>query len=166
MILREADLHNAESVIRPAELATDEAPSPPVVLHAIEAKAPETHIAVMVQCTAPFLTAADIDNVVRVAMDDPGGGVFAAVPYQHFLVDAAGNLLNRPWMVRHQDMPQQWTIAGSVFACSMDQLREKQLMLDFDGPRKPKPYPAEFPYLCDIDTLRDVGLARCLLKLV
>ena len=67
----------AEIVERPAELAGDDASSESALLHALDVlegrgeALPE--IVVMVQCTSPFIAAADIDGVLELV--DSGGGL-------------------------------------------------------------------------------------------
>jgi len=58
----------SEVIDRPAELAGDDASSESAVLHVLDqlrdAGDPDPDLVVMIQCTSPFVLAADVDGVV------------------------------------------------------------------------------------------------------
>lgn len=73
-ILAVAMEYGAETVKRPAEMATDEAPSYPALFHAMELYNP-SHIALL-QPTSPLMLASDIDACIALAVD---GGAAVSV---------------------------------------------------------------------------------------
>jgi sialic acid synthase SpsE/CMP-N-acetylneuraminic acid synthetase len=116
----------AEIVLRPAELAGDEATSESAVLHALDAAAPKAEIAVLVQCTSPFLIAADIAAVVAAVADGSADAAFTAAPSHGFLWQDNGSAVNhdpssRP---RRQDRPAQLLETGGAYAMRVSGLRE------------------------------------------
>ncbi len=115
----------AEIVLRPPDLADDAASSESALLHALAAMAdlgverPAT--IVMLQCTSPFTTAADIDGTVRLVADGEADSAFTAAPTHGFLwrTDANGansvnhDASNRP---RRQDRAPEFVETGAVYA--------------------------------------------------
>lgn len=85
-VAREA---GAEVVRRPAEIAGDTASSEAAVLHALdthEAGCGETMAAVLlVQCTSPFLTGADIDGVTAAVLDEGADSALTVAPFHGFI---------------------------------------------------------------------------------
>ncbi|MFW6725048.1 cytidylyltransferase domain-containing protein, partial [Streptomyces sp. MAR4 CNY-716] len=85
-VAREA---GAEVVRRPAEIAGDTASSEAAVLHALdthEERCGETMAAVLlVQCTSPFLTGADIDGVTAAVLDEGADSALTVAPFHGFL---------------------------------------------------------------------------------
>ncbi len=124
-ILAAASLAGAEAVRRPAELSGDTASSESAVLHVLEsirpARVPE--IVVMLQCTSPFTTAADIDALVA-ALDDPSFAAALTVAEDHgFLwqreAGGAGRGVNHDERTprRHrQELPPQYRETGAGYA--------------------------------------------------
>ncbi|WBB63599.1 acylneuraminate cytidylyltransferase [Streptomyces sp. WMMC500] len=85
-VAREA---GAEVVRRPAEIAGDTASSEAAVLHALdthEERTGATMAAVLlVQCTSPFLTGADIDGVTRAVLDEGADSALTVAPFHGFI---------------------------------------------------------------------------------
>ncbi|MFW6694672.1 cytidylyltransferase domain-containing protein [Streptomyces sp. MAR4 CNX-425] len=86
-VAREA---GAEVVRRPAEIAGDTASSEAAVLHALdthEERCGEPMAAVLlVQCTSPFLTGADIDGVTAAVLDEDGAdSALTVAPFHGFI---------------------------------------------------------------------------------
>lgn len=154
LIAGEAVACHAKVVMRPAELATDEATSWEVVRHAI--KATDAEKLLLVQCTAPLLTPGDLLGCLdRLETCDLAVCVHEC---HDMLVDGNGGPLN--WSIppkRRQDMEPQYRISGSAWAFDRD-------------------YPAgdeyhgrvglvlsENPFRLDIDTEADLRLAELLI---
>jgi CMP-N-acetylneuraminic acid synthetase len=70
---------------RPDHIATDEASSESTLIHAIE-RFPEYDIIVLIQCTSPLTTTEDIDNCVRILIDNYHiNSAFTVCEFDHFL---------------------------------------------------------------------------------
>jgi N-acylneuraminate cytidylyltransferase len=86
-IAREALASGAEVIERPPDLAGDFASSESALLHALQISEEDGHtlpeVTVLVQCTSPFTTTADIDDLVGL-MDDHDSA-FTGVPSHLFL---------------------------------------------------------------------------------
>lgn len=119
----------ANIIIRPPELAADDTPSIEVLLHGLRQMGPQPDVLVWVQCTAPLLTAADIDGCVAqllrteastaVAVTEFHGGVCRA-GYAERLVGVNWDMA-RPAM-RRQDRRTEYLIEGSVWALDVRRL--------------------------------------------
>lgn len=111
-------------VRRPAELAGDTASSESALLHAVdvvEASGVAVEVLVMVQCTSPFVTAAEIAACVA-AVRDGADTAFTAAPSHGFLWrrDGSGGAIgvnhdkaSRP---RRQDREPEYLETGAAYA--------------------------------------------------
>ncbi|MFB6129201.1 MAG: cytidylyltransferase domain-containing protein [Salinigranum sp.] len=162
---------------RPAELATDEATSPPVVEHAlewIEARGESPSIVVMLQVTSPLRTAADIDEAVTELRDCGGADSLVSVsrfdtpPYWALETDGDGMLHSHferevLWadeVVRSQDLPTLYHPNGAIFAARTGPFRDAlnfytESTLSYEMPPERS---------VDIDTPFDLELARSLVE--
>ncbi|MFJ8589101.1 cytidylyltransferase domain-containing protein [Streptomyces sp. NPDC093595] len=79
----------AEAVPRPAALSGDTATSESAVLHAMDAfealHGRRVDVVLLVQCTSPFLTAADVDGVAAEILDGAADTALTAAPSHAFL---------------------------------------------------------------------------------
>jgi len=115
----------AEIVSRPPDLGGDTASSESALLHALSAIADlgvdEPTTIVMLQCTSPFTTAADVDGTARLVVDGPADTAFTAAPSHGFLwrpsADGARAVnheaATRP---RRQDREPEFVETGAVYA--------------------------------------------------
>jgi YrbI family 3-deoxy-D-manno-octulosonate 8-phosphate phosphatase len=115
----------AEIVTRPAALAGDTATSEAALLHALDTAAPAATVVLLVQCTSPFLTAADLDAVAAPVLDGYADSAFTAAPSHGFLWRPDGTGINhdpsgRP---RRQDRPVELLETGAAYAMRADLLR-------------------------------------------
>lgn len=117
--------YGAEVISRPEDLSNDTASSEAVLLHALEQlKINEKNlpdIILLLQCTAPFTTAEDINGTINALLNDNAESSLAAVPFYHFLWsnalgNAAGINHDGKKRQRRQDMEPQYLEAGSVYA--------------------------------------------------
>ncbi len=74
----------AEVVVRPTELSGDTASSEAAVLHALDAQAAPVDVVLLVQCTSPFVTAADVDGVAAAVLAGADSAVTVA-PFHGFV---------------------------------------------------------------------------------
>lgn len=116
---------------RPPELATDEAGSIDVVLHALDA-VPGADIVVLLQPTSPLRTAADIDQALDrlAATGAPAVVSVCAVeqnPHWMYRLSPEARLVpvmgDGPGFARRQELPDIFTLNGAIYAARVDWLR-------------------------------------------
>ncbi|MER5490756.1 acylneuraminate cytidylyltransferase [Streptomyces sp. NPDC002490] len=125
----------AEVVVRPAALAGDTASSEAAVLHALDAHAARhgrsADVVLLVQCTSPFLTGADVDAVAAAVLDGADTAVTVA-PFHGFVWRAGGDRqdgdgtgVNHDKSVRprRQDRPQDLLETGAAYAMAVPGFR-------------------------------------------
>ena len=124
-IARAAEQAGAIIVQRPAELAGDTATSEAALTHAIA----EVHgeqppeIVVMIQATSPFITSAELDDLVGV-IKAGADSAFTAAPFHGFVWRSTNNAVGvnhdsarRP---RRQDREPEWLETGAAYAMRTD----------------------------------------------
>ena len=120
-------------VTRPADLAGDTASSESAVVHALDVlygkKAAELDVVVMVQCTSPFLTAAEIDGVVD-AVRDGADTAFTAAVFHGFVwrsgPDGAQGVNHEgKHRARRQDRPAELLETGAAYAMRAGKFLDK-----------------------------------------
>ena len=125
LIAEAARSAGAEVVHRPAALAGDTATSESALLHAIDTVAPDATVVVLVQCTSPFLTGADIDAVAGAVADGAADSALTAAPSHGFLWRPDGTGINHDpaGRLRRQDRPVELLETGAAYAMRVDGLR-------------------------------------------
>jgi YrbI family 3-deoxy-D-manno-octulosonate 8-phosphate phosphatase len=115
----------AEVIARPADLSGDTATSESAVLHALDAVGGEPAVVLLVQCTSPFLTSADIDAVTEVVLDGDADSAFTAARTHGFvwLTDGTGVNHDAAQRLRRQDRPVEMLETGAAYAMRVDLLR-------------------------------------------
>lgn len=152
--------------VRPAELAGDDTPSVPVILHALDALDETFDLLVLLQPTSPLRATEDIDACIGRCR--PGGAPACVSvcepetsPYWTYAMDAGGHL--RPLVTppggslpsRRQDLPPAYTLNGAVYAARVPWFRERRAFL---GPETVgQAMPPERSV--DIDTEADLKMA-------
>jgi len=124
-ILNVARAHGAVCLKRPAEISGDEASSETAVLHAmaVHPGCAEAKTIVMLQCTSPLTTAAEIDQVVQERLRLGADTAFSVVEVHAFLweiaADGTGIGVNHDTSKprqRRQDRPRQYRETGAIYA--------------------------------------------------
>ncbi|MFD7509845.1 cytidylyltransferase domain-containing protein [Streptomyces sp. NPDC059853] len=157
-------------VERPARISGDTATSEAAVLHAMdtveqrEGTAPD--IVLLVQCTSPFLTAADLDGVAGAVLDG-ADTAFTAAPFHGFVWregDAGGHGVNhdKAYRPRRQDRPQDWLETGAAYAMRAPGFRAERHR--FFG--RTALVPADPARVLEIDDPHDLDRARALAPLL
>lgn len=143
---------------RPAALASDEAKSMDVVMHALD-QLPPHDVVVLLQPTSPAREAADIDACVQRLVDAQAPACVSVCPAQEspYWMFRLGEharltpLFDTPAATRRQDLPPVFVLNGAVYAARTDALRR---MGSFLGPETvAHVMPRERSI--DIDTLED-----------
>jgi YrbI family 3-deoxy-D-manno-octulosonate 8-phosphate phosphatase len=123
----------AEVLVRPAELASDDASSESAVIHALDAFADQDgyvpDVVALVQCTSPFVEAADISGTVGLVLNGSADSAFTATAFHGFVWARSDGRLagvnhdpsHRPM---RQDRPRELLETGAVYAMRVAGLRE------------------------------------------
>ncbi|OGZ96927.1 MAG: hypothetical protein A3B34_00970 [Candidatus Sungbacteria bacterium RIFCSPLOWO2_01_FULL_54_21] len=172
-ILEAAAAYGAATLERPEALAGDDAPTPPVVAHALAAMEDRTgrryDAVVLLQPTTPLRTAADIDGAVRKLMETDADAVVSVVESTGInpewmklikddrLVDCDPTL---PEMGRRQDAQKIYIRNGSIYAARTEVFRTRQ---SFKA-GVCRPYVMPEATWVNIDTPRDWILAEALMR--
>jgi len=157
--------------LRPAELATDEAPKLPAIEHLVahlEHGGMKVATVVDLQPTSPLRRPEDIEAALAL-LDDADLVVSVTEPshnpyYTLAEADAQGGLqLSKPaHFARRQDAPAVWGLNGSIYVWRRAAL-PKAIAEGFWSVRA-KPYPMPRRRSVDIDDLEDFELAQWLLQ--
>jgi N-acylneuraminate cytidylyltransferase len=169
-ILAAARSAGAETpLVRPAELATDDAPMAGVVAHAIAAAGGGYEVGVLLQATSPLRLTEDIDGALA-RMAETGARSVVGVtevdksPYWMHTLGPDGRLHplfpERATAARRQDLPPVFVLNGAVYVFDVAWfLREKRFVDDATIG-----YPMPRERSVDVDTARDLALADELLR--
>ena len=155
--------HGAEVVRRPEHLAGDTASSESALLHALEQLAMDGPLPpqlVFLQCTSPFTSGEQIDQVLA-ALDAPAvNSSFAVAAWHGFLWRGDGRGINHDPQQprqRRQDLEPAYLETGAIYAMDMAAFRDsgsrfcppcQPVVLEHPGP--------------EIDTPSDLALCRAL----
>ncbi|MFC5799685.1 acylneuraminate cytidylyltransferase [Streptomyces formicae] len=118
-------------VQRPPAIAGDTATSESAVLHAMDAHEAihggAADAVLLVQCTSPFLTSADIDGVASAVVEDGADTAVTVAPFHAFVwrrtsevaespEDAHGVNHDKSYRPRRQDRPEDFLETGAAYA--------------------------------------------------
>ena len=155
--------HGAEVVRRPEHLSGDTASSESALLHALEQLSMDGPLPpqlVFLQCTSPFTSGEQIDQVLA-ALDAPAvNSSFAVAAWHGFLWRGDGRGINHDPLLprqRRQDLEPAYLETGAIYAMDMAAFRDsgsrfcypwQPVVLEHPGP--------------EIDTPSDLALCRAL----
>ena len=153
---------------RPSYLATDEATSVDVALHAHQELGSIHDYIALLQPTAPFVQAIDIDGCIELALRNNAPSAVTITnasvnPHWCFSMTNEGRLksfLPGPRIIRRQDAPPAYCLNGAVFVSTADFLRTHK---DFVGPGT-LGYEMPIERSVDIDEPHDLEYARDMFK--
>jgi len=160
---------------RPSELARDDTPMAPVLLHALEHAEWEAGVpydaVVLLQPTSPIRTGADIDSVVGILEHDPTvESVISVSPVHDGHPAYLYHLYGGDWVeplwpdwerARRQELPIVYGRNGALFGVRRGVLVEQRTVMA----RHPKAYVMPREWLTDIDDERDLAIADVLVRL-
>ena len=154
-------------VRRPAELARDDSPTEPALLHvveqlqAVEGYSPDA--VCLLQCTSPLRGPDLVDRCVRLLVSTGCDAVMTVTPVQHWYLagtmDEEGRFYpeydyqRRP---RSQEMPEKYRENGAVYVTRLETLLEHRNRLGGDV----RVVPMDAVRSVDIDTEEDFLLAE------
>lgn len=168
-IIKVAESYGCDAtLIRPAELATDEAKALDVVLHAQE-QIPDYDILVILQPTSPLRTGCDIDNALDKMIKREADSCVSVVepeksPFWFYSVNDDERL--KPLMdpafatKRRQDLPSMYVLNGALYIVRTAWLKQNECLID--GHTLAYQMPKERSV--DIDTAFDLKIAEMYLS--
>ena len=154
--------------LRPDELATDEALSIEVVLHALK-QLPGFDWLLLLQPTSPLRTNSDIDGIIKFCKDhkSPSAVSICEVskhPYWMYKKDDRFRLQsfisNCPKITRRQDLPKAYSLNGALYLAKTDWLLKKK---SFIG-KETLGFAMSLDKSVDLDTIEDWNWAEHLIK--
>ena len=132
-ILAIATNFGAEGIKRPVDLSSDTASSEAALLHCLstlDAEDRNIEFVVFLQCTSPFTTSEQIDQVITACKNEGVQSAFSAVEDHGFLwsTDETGiaqgiNHDSSQQRVRRQDLPPQYRENGAVYVMDAEVFR-------------------------------------------
>ncbi len=164
-----SEKHGAEVVRRPSDISGDEATSESALLHVLdhlkEKENYEPDLVVFLQCTSPVRKEDDIDNAVRLLLEENADSLFSACRNDKFiwaLDKGRPKPLNYDYKKRkrEQDFPVQFRENGSIYIFRPEILRKSSNRLG----GKMLVYEMDYWSSFQIDTPEDVELIEWILK--
>jgi len=170
-ILRVAEEYGAEPIRRPAELATDAAPSEPVITHAlntIEQQGFHFDYVILLQPTSPLRNARDVDQAFSDLFDFGATALISVCVLDNkilkafrergdgFLDGISNNIY--PFM-RRQDLPKTYMSNGAIYIIRSDLFLKYQSLMT----NKTIAFEMCKEKSTDIDSMKDLEKAAILL---
>ena len=159
--------------MRPPDLAADETLAEPVIEHALlwleEHENYRPDYVMLLQPTSPLRTSEDIDNSIKIAMENDADGVVSLCEPKHhpYLVKRLGDQgeivdfvpMDRSYK-RRQDLPPAYGLTGAVYMVRREIMLEQKTFYT----QRTFPYIMPVERSVDIDTPWDLALAEFLLE--
>ncbi|WP_376691967.1 cytidylyltransferase domain-containing protein [Wenzhouxiangella sp. EGI_FJ10409] len=164
-----AEAFGALVIPRPTDLSGSTASSEDAIVHALDTVAEcggfsptDDDVVVMLQCTAPFVTAGDIDGILGPVLGGSAQSAFAACCFNHYIWEqdksqGAVGIGEPPGpRLRRQDAPARFLEAGSAYAMRVGPFRQERQR--FCGKTAIHEVPAKRVF--EIDTPAELERAR------
>ena len=164
--------YGADVVIRPVELAQDDTPSLPVLQHVISylAAAEDRHprLIVLLQPTSPLRAISDVDNSIRLFLDEGCDSVVSVCEVEHpleWMYTLVGDRMQPivtedDQVKRRQDAAKVYRPNGAVYVTDRDVVMKENRVLGADT----RAYIMPRERSIDIDTEIDLKLAELLMR--
>ena len=164
-ILEIARQYGAETLKRPDVLASDEAGSEGLILHALDVeKTLGNHYdyVMLLQPTSPLRNAADIDTAVTQLKNSQAKALISVytpehTPYKAFKMNSAGRLEglvdNKTPFMRRQDLPKTFMPNGAIYLIETAEFEKTGSLFCEEGTLA---YEMSLEKSLDIDTMEDV----------
>ena len=174
VILDVAESAGAVALKRPSALATDEAGSEGLVVHALESEVQDAKTydyVMLLQPTSPLRDATEIDRAVEQLQKSSAKALISVsipehTPYKAFKLNSNGYLEglvdnNTPFM-RRQDLPQTFMPNGAIYIIEIEQFLKTTSLFCEDGTVA---YEMSREKSVDVDTVEDVRrIERTMIK--
>jgi len=166
-IAKVAEQHGARvPFMRPSELATDEAPTAPVITHTLETlydRDEEYDTLVLLQPTSPLRTAVHIDEAYALYEESEADSVISAYPTYEIrwesTPEGAKKLKHTDAPKRRQDRDPEYVINGAIYVTAIEQFLQTENITTGTT----KLYEMTKQESVDIDTPFDLWLAEQIL---
>ncbi|MBF0153483.1 MAG: acylneuraminate cytidylyltransferase family protein [Magnetococcales bacterium] len=156
--------------VRPLELAQDDSPTIPVLIHALDALPESYDYLVLLQVTSPLRQASDIVACLEMCEHNQAPACVTLVethqnPQYMYRLDPSGHMLpvlgpkSGTAHIRRQDLPKAFALNGAVCVARVPWLREHRTFLGESTLGHVMPPERSL----DIDTRLDLLLARAIL---
>jgi len=168
-ILAVSASYHAETLKRPAILASDTATTFDVVKHAIEKNKPHDYV-VLLQATSPLRDANHIDEAIELLMEKEADAVISVCEMEHSPLwsnilpsnaSMVGFLRDEVVSQRSQDLETYYRLNGAVYICETEKLLEEG---SFFLKEKIRAYKMDKACSVDIDEDIDLKYAHLLLS--
>lgn len=163
-----AGLWGAEILDRPAELATDEAKSIDVVIHAIqELGLNETDYVLLLQPTSPLRTGDDIRQAVKIMQEENAEAVVSVTEIPKLAYEdivqrvAQGSILEPVYPEITKVMEKRYMLNGAIYLNKVKSLIEKKTFRPW---RKTVAYIMPPERSIDVDTKAEFLMAKALIQ--
>lgn len=169
-----ANRYSAEVLMRPEDLAQDDTPMPPVLIHALQELAHRGEhfdLIVLLQVTSPIRTGEDVDKVITMFESDASlEGVISVVQMDDVHPARMYTLTEDNWMkpfldqgeeLRRQDLPVVYYRNGCIYAVRTEVLLQQKTLM----PAIKKAYVMPAKYLANVDDERDLIITDTLVGL-
>ena len=172
-ILSVAREHGVEPLKRPETLATDEAGSEGLIVHALEAEKEQGNTydyVMLLQPTSPLRGTTEIDEAVEQLQKSDAHALISVytpehTPYKAFKLSKNGRLEglvdNKTPFMRRQDLPQTFMPNGAIYLIETELFLETRSLFCEDGTVA---YEMSREKSVDIDTTDDVNIVDKLLS--
>lgn len=144
--------------MRPPHLAEDDTPGVAPILQAIE-QCPDYDYVVVLQPTSPLRTTEDIDGAIEKMLAHKRDFCVSVAeatqsPYWMYTLKDENNmqpLIDKPLVVRRQDLPKAYILNGAVYVAKVEELKKTETFLTPETVAYEMPEERSF----DIDVERD-----------
>ena len=168
-IMRISENYGAEVIIRPKEISGDTTSSESAILHVLDyLKKKENYepgLVVFLQCTSPVRQQNDIDNAIKLLMQEKADSLFSACKNDKLIWALNKNeprALNYDYKnrKREQDFPNQFRENGSIYIFKTQIIKKSKNRLD----GKIIIYEMGFWSSFQVDSLEDLELMEWIIK--
>ncbi len=161
--------HGVEVIKRPIKIADDTATSEDALIHTLnyleEKEEYRPDIVVFLQCTSPLRNDDDIDNAIKMFLEQKADSLFSAVRFDKYIWRVMNNVVspinydyNKRW--REQDFPPQYQENGSIYILKPELLKKHKNRLS----GKIVIYEMDDMTFIQIDSHKDIELFKYISK--
>ncbi len=160
-ILNVAKTYKAELLKRPIDLATDTAPTEPVIKHVLENFA-GYDLLILLQPTSPLRTVKHIDAAIELLISKKATSLISVyepkhTPFKSFKENAQGYLEglvdNKTPFMRRQDLPKVYMPNGAIYISYVKDFLISQSLFS----AKTIPFVMDEAISVDVDTIEDIN---------
>ena len=171
-ILQIAEQYGAETIQRPAELASDTATSESVVQHTVDflsAKNEVFDVLVLLQPTSPLRTSNDIDNAFEILLGTDATAIISVFETDNKILKSfksgvngyiEGIVNNEYPFMRRQDLPKAFMPNGAIYIINIDLFKKHDSLMT----NRTSCYVMPVNRSIDIDTYEDLHMAADLIR--